>query len=138
MLMKVATRWLTGLGLLFLSAIASEAAQLVMTDHRACPYCALFNREVGKGYSQTEAGRLAPLRRVSRLKKWPTDLAAITPAYHTPVFILVEDGREIGRFAGYVGEETFWRQLNPLLAKLQEPTSDAPSDTQGIGGSGLF
>jgi thioredoxin-related protein len=136
--MNLAARGLTAIGLLLLSAIASEAAQLVMTDHRACRYCALFNREVGKAYSQTEAGSLAPLRRVSRLKKWPLDLAAITPAYHTPVFILVEDGREIGRFAGYVGEETFWRQLNPLLAKLQEPTIEESSDLQASGRSGLF
>ncbi len=136
--MNSATRWVAGIGLLLLSAVASEAAQLLMTDHRACRYCAQFHREVGKVYSQTEAGRLAPLRRVSRLKKWPADLAAIDPAYHTPVFILVEDGREVGRFAGYVGEEVFWRQLNPLLAELQEPAAHGLPDLQATGRSGLF
>ena len=136
--MKSATRWFGAIGFLLLSAIAVEAAQLLMTDHRACRYCAQFNREVGKVYSKTEAGELAPLRRVSRLKKWPADLAAITPAYHTPVFILVEDGREVGRFAGYVGEEAFWQQLNPLLAKLQQPAADGLPDFQASGRSGLF
>ena len=136
--MKSATRWFGAVGLLLLSAIAVEAAQLLMTDHRACRYCAQFNREVGKAYSKTEAGELAPLRRVSRLKKWPADLAAITPAYHTPVFILVEDGREVGRFAGYVGEEAFWQQLNPLLAKLQQPAAEGLPNFQASGRSGLF
>lgn len=136
--MRLTIRWLAAIGLLLLSAIASEAAQLLMTDHRACRYCAQFHREVGKVYSQTEAGRIAPLRRVSRLKKWPADLAAVSPAYHTPVFILVEDGHEVGRFAGYVGEAVFWRQLNPLLAKLQEPTFDGLLDLQASGSSGLF
>jgi thioredoxin-related protein len=126
------------LGFLLLSSIPSGAAQLLMTEHRACRYCAQFNREVGKVYSETEAGELAPLRRVSRLKKWPADLAAITPAYHTPVFILVEDGREVGRFAGYVGEEAFWQQLNPLLAKLEQPAADGLPDFQASGRSGLF
>ena len=136
--MKSATRWLGTLGFLLLSSIPSGAAQLLMTEHRACRYCAQFNREVGKVYSETEAGELAPLRRVSRLKKWPADLAAITPAYHTPVFILVEDGREVGRFAGYVGEEAFWQQLNPLLAKLEQPAADGLPDFQASGRSGLF
>jgi thioredoxin-related protein len=135
---KSATRWLGTLGFLLLSSIPSGAAQLLMTEHRACRYCAQFNREVGKVYSETEAGELAPLRRVSRLKKWPADLAAITPAYHTPVFILVEDGREVGRFAGYVGEEAFWQQLNPLLAKLEQPAADGLPDFQASGRSGLF
>jgi len=136
--MKLASRYLAAIGLLLLSSIPSGAAQLLMTEHRACRYCAQFNREVGKVYSETEAGELAPLRRVSRLKKWPADLAAITPAYHTPVFILVEDGREVGRFAGYVGEEAFWQQLNPLLAKLEQPAADGLPDFQASGRSGLF
>jgi thioredoxin-related protein len=136
--MKLASRYLAAIGLLLLSSIPSGAAQLLMTDHRACRYCAQFNREVGKVYSKTEAGELAPLRRVSRLKKWPADLAAITPAYHTPVFILVEDGREVGRFAGYVGEEAFWQQLNPLLAKLEQPAAGGLPDFQASGRSGLF
>jgi len=136
--MKRTTRWLAAIGLLLLSGVASEAAQLVMTDHRACRYCAQFNREVGKVYSQTEAGQLAPLRRVSRLKKWPSDLATITPAYHTPVFILVENGREVGRFAGYIGEEAFWQQLNPLLARLEPSPPDIIPDLRAGGRSGLF
>lgn len=136
--MTVQIRWLGAIGFLLLSSISSEAAQLIMTDHRACRYCAQFHREVGKEFPQTEAGKIAPLRRVSRLKKWPADLAGITPAYHTPVFILVEDGQEIGRFAGYVGEQTFWQQLNPLLAKLEQASPEVIPDFQAQGRSGLF
>jgi thioredoxin-related protein len=106
------------LALALTSATPSQAAELIMVDHRGCSYCVSFNREVTPGYAGTEAGQAAPLRHVSPLKKWPSDLAGVTPARFTPVFILVDEGREIGRFAGYNGEASFWSRLQPLLAKL--------------------
>src|SRR5688500_16240905 len=82
----------------------ADAAELVMLDDRACVYCRQFHREVGRDYSNTGAGETAPLRKVNRWRKWPEDLGAVAPAYFTPVFILVDEGREVGRFAGYTTE----------------------------------
>jgi thioredoxin-related protein len=104
------------LALAFVAPI--HAAQLVMVDQRGCTYCARFNKELAPTYATTSAGQTAPLRRVSPFKKWPADLANVKPITFTPVFILVDEGREIGRFFGYNGAENFWSQLNPLLAKL--------------------
>ena len=100
------------------SIFPAQAAQLVMVDQRGCSYCARFNKELAPAYATTPAGQAAPLRRVSPFKKWPADLASIKPITFTPVFILVDDGREVGRFFGYDGAENFWSQLNPLLGKL--------------------
>lgn len=94
-----------------------QAAQLIMTDWRACPYCRQFNRDVAPSYGASEAGRQAPLRRVS-VFNWPSDLAGVTPARQTPVFILVDNGREVGRFAGYTGQRGFYRRLERLLARM--------------------
>ncbi len=90
-----------------------------MVESRLCSYCAKFNREVAKSYSATAAGRVAALRKVSAFKKWPADLAGVTPAPFVPVFILVDKGREIGRFAGYTSEAKFWQRLKPLLRKAR-------------------
>jgi thioredoxin-related protein len=100
------------------SIFPAQAAQLVMVDQRGCSYCVRFNKELAPAYASTPAGQIAPLRRVSPFKKWPADLANIKPITFTPVFILIDDGREVGRFFGYNGAENFWSQLNPLLAKL--------------------
>ena len=103
-----------------------------MVDQRACVYCVKFNRQIAKTYPDTVAGEIAPLRRVSRLKKWPSDLAGIVPAYATPTFILVDEGREVGRFAGYSEPETFWMRLQPLLAALDSPTSALPDEDEEV------
>jgi thioredoxin-related protein len=111
------------------------AAELVMVDSKACAYCNKFRREVAGDYVKSDAGRIAPLRTVYARKKWPEDLAAVTPADQTPVFILVEDGQEIGRFPGYTGVKAFWSHLNPLLAKLDTAAALAPEQPPaGAGG----
>jgi thioredoxin-related protein len=96
----------------------AEAAELVMVNARGCSYCAKFKRELEPGYSSTEAGRVAPLRVVSALKRWPDDLKGIPQSPYAPVFILVDKGREVGRIFGYTGAEQFWSQLNPMIGRL--------------------
>ena len=47
------------------------------------------------------------------------DLAFIRRERFTPVFVLIDNGREIGRIRGYPGE-SFWGLLANLIAKLPE------------------
>ena len=115
-------RWLMPLlaaVVLIVGAAASvSAAELVMIDSRACSYCAKFKREIMPGYAGTPAGLVAPLRLVSPLRKWPADLRGVKQTPFAPVFILVDNGREVGRFFGYASAQTFWAKLNPLISDL--------------------
>lgn len=117
------------LALVLPAAPAAAAAELVMFERRTCPWCAAWHREIGPVYPKTEAGRAAPLRRVDLDRPRPAAYAGIEGIVYTPTFVLVEDGREIGRVAGYPGEEFFWGLLDRLLAKL--PAANVP--TQGAG-----
>ena len=117
---KVLTKLLTFLALTLGAPSFLSAAELVMIDARACTYCARFRAEVAPIYDTTAAGQIAPLRPVSPLKAWPEDLAGVRPARFAPVFILVENGSEVGRFAGYTNRKHFWEQLWPLIVRLQQ------------------
>lgn len=104
-------------------AIASNgamacAAELVMFEDAGCVWCARFNDEVGPIYPKTTEGQRAPLRRVDLAKPVPTDLEFIQIERLTPVFVLVDNGREVGRIRGYPGDDHFWGLLNILLRKL--------------------
>lgn len=98
------------------SSTLAQAAELVMTNLKSCSYCVRFNREMAPAYERSEIGRAIPLRRIDP-RRWPADLAAVERTPYTPVFILVEEGREVGRFMGYAGPGHFKRKLSDLLAR---------------------
>ncbi|MBS0535746.1 MAG: hypothetical protein JSR72_16955 [Proteobacteria bacterium] len=106
---------------LALAAAPAGAAELVMFEDAGCVWCARFNAEVGPIYSKTDEGKRAPLRRVDSGGALPADLAFIAPERLTPLFVLVDGGREIGRIRGYPGEDHFWGLLDVLLKKLDGP-----------------
>jgi len=96
----------------------SRAAELIMFERAGCPWCEAFDREIGPIYGKTEEGRRAPLRRVDIEENLPADLAFLDVERLTPLFILVDQGREIGRIRGYPGEDNFWGLLDALMKKL--------------------
>lgn len=105
-------------GLLSGAAQAARAAELLVLEQPGCPWCAKFDAEIAPAWPKTEEGKRVPLRRVDITKPWPEDLAGIRKERFTPTFVLIEDGEEIGRIRGYVGDEFFWYLVDELIAKL--------------------
>lgn len=96
----------------------AAAAELVMFESRGCEWCVRWQEEIGPIYPKTPEARCAPLRQVDIHEPRPDDLAAIDGLHYTPTFVVVEDGREVGRIVGYPGEDFFWARLDAELAKL--------------------
>lgn len=94
------------------------AAELLMLEQPGCPWCARFDAEIAPVWPKTEEGRRAPLRRVDITEAWPDDLAGVPKERFTPTFILLDDGKEVGRLRGYAGDEFFWFLIGELLDKL--------------------
>lgn len=101
-----------------LSIARAHAAELVMFEEAGCAWCETFNREIAPIYPKTDEGGRAPLRRVDISRAVPPDLAFIDVERLTPLFVLVDRGREIGRIRGYPGEDNFWGLLGVLIKKL--------------------
>lgn len=113
---------LLSLGLL-LPAFPAAAAELIMFRRAGCPYCAAWDRSIGPIYPRTELSRRAPLRLLDLDHDAPAGVALKTPVRFTPTFVLVSDGREIGRIEGYAGEDFFWALLERLMLKLPATVS---------------
>jgi hypothetical protein len=101
---------------LALPAAGSRAAELVMFERAGCVWCARFNAEIAPIYGKTEESQAAPLRRVDLNGPLPADLAGIDPGAFTPTFIVVKEGREIGRIRGYPGDAFFFGLLDRILS----------------------
>ena len=99
-------------------APSASAQQLVMIEEHGCYWCERWNEEVGVIYHKTSEGKRAPLRRIDMHDKLPNDLSFLAKGGYTPTFVLINEGREVGRIRGYPGEDFFWGLLGKLLDKL--------------------
>lgn len=106
------------LGMLAMLALPARAAELLVFERPGCVWCLHFDREVAPIYPKTEEGRLAPIRRIDIDQGDTSGLVLATPVRLAPTFVLVEDGREVGRILGYAGEDAMWGLLADLTKKL--------------------
>lgn len=100
---------------------ALRAAELVMVEQHGCHWCAQWNAEIAPIYPKTDEGARAPLRRV-QIRDLPEDIEFTSRPVFTPTFVLVHEGRELGRLEGYAGDEFFWFTLEKLLDAHPEAT----------------
>lgn len=107
-----------------LAASAASAAELIFVERAGCPYCIKWEREIAPSYALTKEGKLAKLRKVDLGAGQPTHAAR--PVRFTPTFLVINDGKEVGRITGYSDEAMFWGMLSQILARL-EPVA-APAD----------
>jgi hypothetical protein len=103
------------------AAQSARAAELLMFELQGCPWCKLWHKEIGPAYANTPEGQRAPLRIVDVKGPVPDGIMLDKPVRSAPTFVLVENGREIGRITGYPGAEFFWPMLDELLTKLDPP-----------------
>lgn len=98
-----------------LAAPPASKLGLVMIEKDDCSYCKLWDKEVGRYYPSTPAGRYAPL---VKLDIDSSTAQRFQRVVYTPTFILVRsNGKEVGRIIGYPGNEYFWLELEKLLGK---------------------
>ncbi len=114
--------------LLALAALAPPAAaemRLLMFEQAGCHWCERWHEEIGPIYPKTAEGAAAPLKRLNIAGPYPEGLDLASRPQFTPTFVLVRDGRELGRIEGYPGEDFFWG----LVAGLIESHAETP-DTE--------
>jgi len=120
---------------LLLLASPASAAELIMFTQAGCVWCQRFDRDIAGTYDKTDEGKRAPLRRVDIAKPQPADLTFIKRERFTPVFVLIDNGREYGRIRGYPGDTFFWGLLATMIERLDRnepgPTEPLPTPPRG-------
>lgn len=98
---------------------------LMMFQQDGCPYCAAWNRDVAPAYAKTDEGHAAPLYRRDIHLPIPAGMHLVSPPQFTPTFVLLENGREVGRIEGYASADFFWARLDSLLAGTKSDKGSA-------------
>jgi thioredoxin-related protein len=102
------------------SAVA-QASELVMFEQAGCIYCQRWDRDVGVLYGRTNEAKVLPLRRIDIQSQKASGINLASPVRYTPTFVVVDNGREVGRITGYSSDDAFWGLLDALLARLAPP-----------------
>lgn len=104
---------------IFLSPSLARASELVMFERKSCVWCQRWDRDVGASYDKTQESKLLPLRRVDLDRRDKSEILLDGPVLFTPTFVIVDNGREIGRITGYMNEDSFWGLLGAYADKLR-------------------
>lgn len=89
---------------------AASAMELVAFEAPNCGACKLFKRDVLPIYADSAAGKVFPLFVFEMGNKVPFRLSQ--PITFTPTFVWIDNGVEVGRFAGYRGKDQFFAIVN--------------------------
>lgn len=100
-----------------LASLPARAAELVLFDTDGCYWCLRWKEEVGRYYFKTREAQIAPLRVVNLRDPWPQHIRGLRGVRVTPTFVVIDQGRELGRIVGYSGEQAFWVKLEQILAR---------------------
>lgn len=89
-----------------------------MFEELGCEWCITWNEEVGSQYKDTKIGKAVPLRRIMIDAPRTGTIKAIKNIRFTPTFVVIHEGKEVGRIVGYPGEAFFWGYLEDIVAKI--------------------
>ena len=98
---------------------AVSAAELLMIREKGCFWCEAWDKDVSAHYGDTLEGQSAPLREAELGASLDEALALKGAVLFTPTFLLIEDGKEVGRIEGYPGADFFWGQLGEMLNSIR-------------------
>lgn len=90
--------------------------RLLVVTRQGCPYCRAFKESVGQFYHKTQIGKQFPLTEVDSGAPATEFMDLAWEITFFPTFVVYGgDGKEIARFRGYRGEETFWTELEQAI-----------------------
>jgi thiol-disulfide isomerase/thioredoxin len=93
--------------------------ELVVFEHPDCSYCPAFRRNVAQRYQASSQSADAPLRFVDVAAPDAGRFELKLPISVVPTAVLVRNGREVDRIAGYWAPDNFLKMIAYIRAKAE-------------------
>lgn len=98
-------------------ATQPRVVELVVFEHGDCTYCRIFRSAILPRYRENGQEARAPIRFVRVEHADMTALGLRGRITMVPTFVLMQDGREVGRIEGYWAPDNFFRLVASMLAR---------------------
>jgi thioredoxin-related protein len=93
--------------------------ELVVFEHPDCTYCPVFRNTVAQRYQNSPQASEAPLRFVDIAKSDTARYALNAPITMVPTAVVMKDGHEVDRIAGYWGPDSFFKMVAYIIGKAE-------------------
>lgn len=93
--------------------------ELLVFEHPDCTYCKVFRSRVAPRYQRSPQQAEAPLRFVDVTGTDTDRLALKEPIGMVPTAVLMKNGREVDRIAGYWGTDNFFKMVTYIIGKAE-------------------
>jgi thioredoxin-related protein len=101
------------------SKARTTSMELVVFEHPDCTYCPVFRRDVAPSYALSPPATEAPLRYIDIAKSDIGGMRLKGRIDMVPTAVLMKDGQEVGRIAGYWGRESFFKMLAYIMSTAE-------------------
>lgn len=101
------------------SASRASPMELVVYEHPDCTYCQVFRARVVPRYMKSDFAADAPLRFVNVAVSGTQGVALKAPITMVPTSVLIKDGREVDRIAGYWAPDNFFKFVASLVGRTE-------------------
>lgn len=102
-----------------LPAANDTGLRLMVIEVQGCFTCDLVHRHIAPAYARTPQAREAPLGYVDLNTVEEDALGLSSPVTIVPTIVLMQDGREVSRLAGYMGPDIFLQAVEHMLAQVR-------------------
>lgn len=97
-----------------------ERMELLVLEIRNCAICGLVRTHLQPAYERTPRARDMPMRYVDVTSLDETKLGLKAPIDTVPTIVLMRNGQEVDRIAGYLAPEMFFTVLTHMIQKVAD------------------
>lgn len=94
---------------------AGSRLELLVIEVAGCTVCDLVRLHIQPAYEGSPRARLAPMRYVDITNIDEIKLGLASRVATVPTIVLMRDGREVDRIAGYTGPGNFFAALSEMM-----------------------
>jgi len=92
--------------------------QLIVLEVKDCFACDLVRQHIQPAYARSPQSREVPLRYIDLNAVDAESLGLAGPVTIVPTIVLMRDGQEVSRIAGYTGPAIFFEAVEHMLARI--------------------
>ncbi len=98
----------------------TSGLELLVLEVKNCFVCGYVRSHIQPAYERSTTAHEAPMRFIDLNEIDESSFGLAMPVTTVPTIVLMRDGHEVARLAGYTGPQIFFQALPNMMARAQD------------------